>query len=618
MEPSDLLLINRGDQTFKVESSNLMAIIEDSDWLLINRSDTTLKISGADVRQSLNTGSPLSPALPPFGGLTSTETVFDSADGKVEFSLDGVNYLTNLTVPINTFYYVDWGTDILSVAHGDPYEAQITASYTNLGTSNTVDFKINAIDKLPDAFSFTPIDDVPSQTQFESNTVSPVESINAPSQIWVTSDAAAFELRVGNGVWFNPPGVPGSAYVSQNQEIQVRHTTGDQGSTAYTTTVHIGYGTNPGEYESADFVTNTQAISIATPVIGGDVGTDTPSQPTFTCSAYSVVGAAGSHQSTDWQIARDSGFNDIVFQRMGTTTALTALTPYVVKSPSADQETGRLDGNTTYYVRAKYHSDLGFTSDWSDVETLTTETLSEDFSNGADTITRNNNEQLYTVPANVGAIRVTLHGGQSGQIRGGRLKGTFKVVPGEKFLITTFGSSVALWEDVSLTNREAQRNSLIAGCGAHGGNGSYNNELENGTGMPGGNGGGPTGGTGSGASNSGGRGGTQNAPGAGGDPAGGNPPATGSDGNGMSGGSGAVSTNGAYQARGGQGGYGWYGGGGGAAWSPGTRPWNEKGAGGGGGSSKFQTVQNPWRAGNELENVQGGADGNGARVIIEY
>lgn len=254
---SDFFLVNRNDVSYKVQSENLMAYLEDTDYMLINRSDVTLKISGADVRASLATGSPLSPAVPPFGGFATTETVLNSTDGKVEFSLDGTTYSTNLTVPLNSFYYVDWGTDILSAAHGSPYSAQITATYSDLGTGSTIDFDINAIDKVPDPFSFTARTEVELGFQQTSEIISPLDTINAPTSIWVTSDAPTFQLRVGDSTWFDPPALPGSAYVTHGQEVQVRHMTGEDSLTTYTTTVHIGYGTGVGEFESADFATTT-------------------------------------------------------------------------------------------------------------------------------------------------------------------------------------------------------------------------------------------------------------------------------------------------------------------------------------------------------------------------
>ena len=356
LDATDYFLINRDGNIQKVQSSNLMAIIEDSDYLLINRSGQTYKISGEDVRLSLNTGSPLAPAVPPFGGLATTETVLNSADGKIEFSLNGTSYSTNLTVPVNTFYYVDWGSDVLTVNQGDSYAAQITATYNDLGTSSTIDFNISSADKLPDPFSFTSTTDHASNAQFTSNIVSPLETINVPTQIWVTSDASAFEIRVGDGTWFNPPAVPGSAYVSHNQEIQVRHTTGLDSDYPYTTTVYIGYGTNAGEFESGDFVTRTRDASIDQPSITSPSEGADANQNALTFTSSTATGVAfGTHFSTDWQISLQSDFSSIYEESLGDTTNLTSYTA----STQTDVD------NQTFYVRCRYNSDTGVISPYS-------------------------------------------------------------------------------------------------------------------------------------------------------------------------------------------------------------------------------------------------------------
>lgn len=356
LDSTDSFLVERGGVSYQVDSENLMAYLEDTDYMLVSRSDVSYKVSGADVRASLAVGNPLSPALPPFGGKSTTETVLDSADGKVEFSLDGVSYSTNLTVPINTFYYVDWGSDILLAAHGADYAAQITATYTDLGVANAVDFEISQIDKLPDPFSFTALTEVPSTTELFSDIVSPLETINAPTQIWVTSDAAAFQIRVGDGTWFNPPTLPGSAYVSPNQEIQVRHTTGTEATTAYTTTVFVGHGTNFGEFESADFVTTTLSSVISTPgLISPEANADVDIN-SITVTGSAIAGQNyGTHQATTWQVAEDPGFNTIFEESIADTVNLTSYTTSVAAN----------DTERTLYVRFKYIGSTGTESEFS-------------------------------------------------------------------------------------------------------------------------------------------------------------------------------------------------------------------------------------------------------------
>ena len=55
---TDAFLVNRGNQSYKVNTENLMATIQDDDLMLVNRSDRTYKITGKDVKDSIDTNSP--------------------------------------------------------------------------------------------------------------------------------------------------------------------------------------------------------------------------------------------------------------------------------------------------------------------------------------------------------------------------------------------------------------------------------------------------------------------------------------------------------------------------------------------------------------------------------
>ena len=81
----------------------------------------------------------LSPALHPplllrreLGGLADLDDGengdLDSPDGHESYKCHKP-YVHNLEVPINTFYYVDWGTDILSTSQGDSYSTVIGVDY---------------------------------------------------------------------------------------------------------------------------------------------------------------------------------------------------------------------------------------------------------------------------------------------------------------------------------------------------------------------------------------------------------------------------------------------------------------------------------------------------------
>jgi len=356
LENNDFILVQRGNTTYKVQSSNLMAYLNDTDFILINRSNVTYKISGADVRAALGSGNPLDPSVPPFGGYATTATTLTSSDSKIKFSLDGTTYSSTLNVPLNTFYYVDWGTDILTAAHGSAYTAAIGVNFTTLTVTETVDINIGAIDKVPGAFSFTALIDATTGSVSTSETISPLETINAPTSIWASSTASNHEIRVGDGTFFTPPSSPGTAYVTHNEEIQVRHTNGTSSSTAYTTTLNIGYGTGSGEFESAVFSSTTAAAFISQPSITSPANNASLNIQTTAITGSAISGDSyGTHASTDWQIATDSNFTSILKESLGDTSNLTSWTPGTLTDSSPQ----------TLYIRHRYIGSTGTTSPYS-------------------------------------------------------------------------------------------------------------------------------------------------------------------------------------------------------------------------------------------------------------
>lgn len=75
--------------------------------------------------------------------------------------------------------------------------------------------------------------------------------------------------------------------------------------------------------------------------------------PTLTASAFSWIGASDTHASSDWQLATDSGFTNIVASVTASTTSKTSWTP-----------TG-LSLTQTYYWRVRYNGTTNGTSAWS-------------------------------------------------------------------------------------------------------------------------------------------------------------------------------------------------------------------------------------------------------------
>ena len=61
-EPTDLLLVNRGGESFNVTIST-MATIADSDLLLIDRGGASYKITGEDFKASIPGGGGIQPGI---------------------------------------------------------------------------------------------------------------------------------------------------------------------------------------------------------------------------------------------------------------------------------------------------------------------------------------------------------------------------------------------------------------------------------------------------------------------------------------------------------------------------------------------------------------------------
>ena len=298
----------------------------------------------------------LNPAIPPFISMSGPETVVTNSDGKVEFSLDGNSWSNSITIPSETVYYCDWTNDILSAAHDSTYETSISVDYPNVGASQLIELELK-IDKLPDSFSLDTEIDVLSQTEFTSNTISPLNSINAPTAIWGSSNADTPQIAIADGAWEALPTTINTRYVNRQERIRVRHTTGAAPATDYGTVINIGYGTSAGEYETSTFSTVTKNSFIDPPTITSPASSDPVNLNTFTVTSSPIVGVDyGTHASTSWQYANDENFTDIIEQ-----------STQDVGSKTSWNATGNLTSSApdqTRYVRAKYHGSTGLQSEW--------------------------------------------------------------------------------------------------------------------------------------------------------------------------------------------------------------------------------------------------------------
>ena len=188
---------------------------------------------------------PLNAAIPPLISMSGPEMELTNLDNKIEFSLDAETWSSNLTIPSETSFYVDWTDDILSAPHDSNYDTIVYISYPNLSTSQEVDLNLK-IDKLPDSFTLDAATGGILSYTYTSNTISPLSSINAPTAIWGSSTAINPEIAIGAGDFEPLPTTINTRYVNLNQRIRVRHTTGALTNTDYSTIINIGYGENSG------------------------------------------------------------------------------------------------------------------------------------------------------------------------------------------------------------------------------------------------------------------------------------------------------------------------------------------------------------------------------------
>lgn len=126
--------------------------------------------------------------------------------------------------------------------------------------------------------------------------------------------------------------------------------------------------------------------------------------PTITSSAFSKYGNI-THASTDWQVASDSQFANIVWQSLTNTTSKTSII------------TGDLGGGTRY-LRVRYKSNTGIYSDWSDAVLFTSPWAT----GGTGVLV---SPTVFELPASTsvtvqsGTYRITLWGGGGGGAQGG-------------------------------------------------------------------------------------------------------------------------------------------------------------------------------------------------------
>jgi hypothetical protein len=201
--------------------------------------------------------------------------------------------------------------------------------------------------------------------------------------------------------------------------------------------VRVRYGSDSHLSDWSDSISyTTPNIYVATPSITSpsNGATAVPEFITANSSAFSVINGSDTHVSSDWQLATDASFNNVVEESIGDTT----------NKVSYEFGTGSyaFATSTTYYIRVRYNSSNFGTSPYSSTISFTTNSV---FS-GEQVYTTPGN-YTFTVPTGVTSISVVAvgaggRGGQQSYYSGSGTGATlaylnnYSVTPGQNFAVT--------------------------------------------------------------------------------------------------------------------------------------------------------------------------------------
>ena len=139
VQPADKLLVNRGGQSYKVNSENLMAEIQDTDLMLVQRSGQSYKVLGSDVKDSLN------PSTPP--EVTDVSLAEGAAISGKRF--DGQSFISTVTATPGE--PAAETTSIKATLEARMEDKLETSAITNVGTDTGVWNIIDSSKGLPSA-----------------------------------------------------------------------------------------------------------------------------------------------------------------------------------------------------------------------------------------------------------------------------------------------------------------------------------------------------------------------------------------------------------------------------------------------------------------------------------
>ena len=391
--------------------------------------------------------------LPPYSAVATLRTNLSCTDNKLGFSTDKVTFIDDLTVDIGDSYFVEWTSGISTAVQGSSYTSEITVNYLDIDTIETVNVQIIGVDKLPDPFTFNPVTDTIATAVVEANALAMLGSINAPTTLWGSSDSPDAEVNIADNGWQSIPTTIGTGLkIASKDEIKIRHECLTGSLTDTTTTINIGYSDQVGGFETSDFVTTNFNSFVLQPSITSPTEETVTSSitPTLIGSSFDSVGSLV-HGSTDWQVASDDAFTNIIWESLNNTTDLESIT------------TGDL-GIGTKFVRVRYRDNLGAESLWSESVTFYTPftTGSNATQISIDTVEVNSSTSLQ-LPT--GTYLVTTWGGGGGSADGGVRGSSTGGGAGAVTKEITYGSLTALAFAIGGGGTRGTRGTNTAGTG---------------------------------------------------------------------------------------------------------------------------------------------------------